>query len=77
MEKVQEIHSGVFPQVLSSMACQLFLLSLESFYDCLLNLFLFCSVVQSCPVLCDPMDYSTPGFPVLLYLPEFAQIHAH
>ena len=29
--------------------------------------------------LCDPMDYSMPGFPVLLlsYLPEFAQTHVH
>ena len=27
--------------------------------------------------LCDPMDCSTPGFPVLLYLPEFAQTHVH
>ena len=34
-------------------------------------------VVQSCPALCDPMNCSTPGFPVLHYLPEFAQIHAH
>ena len=25
----------------------------------------------------DPMDCSTPGFPVLHYLPEFAQIHVH
>ena len=25
--------------------------------------------------LCDPMDYSTPGFSVLHYLPELAQIH--
>ena len=25
--------------------------------------------------LCDPMDYSTPGFPILHYLPEFAQTH--
>ena len=25
----------------------------------------------------DPMDCSTPGFPVLHYLPEFAQIPAH
>ena len=35
----------------------------------------FCSVTQSCPTLYDPMDYSTPGFPVLHYLPEFAQFH--
>ena len=31
------------------------------------------SVTQSCPILCDPMDCSTPGSPVLHYLPEFAQ----
>ena len=24
-----------------------------------------------------PMDFSTPDFPVLHYLPEFAQIHIH
>ena len=24
-----------------------------------------CSVAQSCPTLCDPMDCCTPGFPVL------------
>ena len=34
---------------------------------------LLCSVIQSCPALCDPMDCSTPGSPVLLYLPEFVQ----
>ena len=34
-------------------------------------------VAQSCPILCNPMDCSTPGFPVLHYLPEFAQIHVH
>ena len=26
---------------------------------------------------CDPMDYSTPGFPVFHCLLEFAQIHVH
>ena len=30
-------------------------------------------VAQSCPTLCNPMDCSTPGFPVLYYRPEFAQ----
>ena len=34
-----------------------------------------CSVAQSCPTLLDPMDCSTPGFPVLQYLLEFAQTH--
>ena len=27
--------------------------------------FCCCSVTQSCRTLCDPMDYSMPGFPVL------------
>ena len=27
-----------------------------------------CSVTKSCPTLCDPMDSSTPGFPVLHHL---------
>ena len=36
-----------------------------------------CSVAKSCPTLCDPMACSTPGFPVLHYLPEFAQTHVH
>ena len=36
-----------------------------------------CSVSKSCPTLCDPMDCSTPGFPVLYYLPEFAQTYVH
>ena len=27
-----------------------------------------CSVAQSCLTLCDPMDYSTPGLPVLHHL---------
>ena len=36
-----------------------------------------CSVAQSCPTLCDPTDCSTPGFPVLHFLPEFAQTHVH
>ena len=27
--------------------------------------------------LCDPMDCSMPGFPLLHYLPEFAQTHVH
>ena len=30
----------------------------------MLTLVQFSSVAQSCPTLCDPMDCSTPGFPV-------------
>ena len=32
---------------------------------------------QSCPFLCDPMAYSTPGFPVHHQLQELAQTHVH
>ena len=31
----------------------------------------------SCPTLCNPMDCSMPGFPVLQCLPEFGQTHVH
>ena len=34
-----------------------------------------CSFAQLCPTLCDPMDCSMPGFPVLHYLLESAQTH--
>ena len=36
---------------------------------------LVCSVTKSCPTLCNPVDCSKPGFPVLHCLPEFAQTH--
>jgi len=36
-----------------------------------------CSVTLLCLTLCDSMDFSTPGFPVLHYLLEFAQTHVH
>ena len=36
-----------------------------------------CSVSKSCLTFWDPMDCSTPGFPILHDLPEFAQIHVH
>ena len=36
-----------------------------------------CSVTKSCPTLCDPMNCSTPGFPVYHHLPEFAQTLIH
>ena len=39
--------------------------------------FVFGSVTQSCPTLCNPMDSRMSGFPVLHYLPEFAQTQVH
>ena len=38
---------------------------------------LFSSVPQSCLTLCDPMECSTPGFPVHHQLLELAQTHVH
>ena len=35
----------------------------------------FSSVAQSCLILCDPMNHSTPGLPVCHQLPEFTQTH--
>ena len=37
----------------------------------------FSSVDQLCLTLCDPMDCSTPGFPVHHQLLELAQTHVH
>ena len=34
-------------------------------------------VTKSCPTLCDPMNCSMPGFPILHYFPEFVQTHVH
>ena len=41
---------------------------------------LYCSAaesLQSCPTLCSPVDYSTPGLLVLHYVLELAQTHVH
>ena len=37
----------------------------------------FSSVAQSCLTLCDPIDCSTPSFPIHHQLPEFTQTHVH
>ena len=36
-----------------------------------------CSMAQSRPALCDPMDCGTPGFPVHHHLLALAQTHVH
>ena len=42
-----------------------------------ISLLFCCSLTQSCPALCRSTDCSTPSFPVLRYLPEFAQTRVH
>ena len=41
------------------------------------NPLLLFSGPKSCPTLCNPINCSTIGFPVLHYLPEFTQTHIH
>ena len=36
-----------------------------------------CSVTQSCPTLCDSVNWSMPGLPVLHHLPELSETHVH
>ena len=36
-----------------------------------------CSVAKLCLTLCNLMNCSMPGFPIIHYLPEFAQTHVH
>ena len=38
---------------------------------------MFSSVTQLCPICCDTMDCSPPGFPVHHQLPELSQTHVH
>ena len=53
----------------------IFLCSMEIKY--LWDNFCCCSVTKLCPTVCDYMDYSTPSFLFLHYLPEFAQMHVY
>ena len=43
----------------------------------LLQISCCCSVAKLGLALCDPVDGSMPGFPVLHYLLEFAQTYVH
>ena len=42
-----------------------------------LKLVRFISIAQLCPTLCDPIDFSMPGFPVHHQLLEPTQTHVH
>ena len=46
-------------------------------YICLVKSGISSVQLLSCVRLCDPMDCSTPGFPVHHQLPELAQTHVH
>ena len=54
--------------------------NMQIFYYALrvISLFVICCLVTKlCPTLCNPMDCGLPGFPVLHYLPMFAQTYVH
>ena len=40
-------------------------------------IYMYVCMYESCPTLCDPIDWSMPGFPVHHQLPEFAHNHIH
>ena len=50
--------------------------TIMTFCNCYLSV-QFSSATQSCLILCDLVDCSTPGLPVLHQLLEFAQTHVH
>ena len=61
-----------WPIVICTQSCALLFLFKINFIS-----YCWCLVTKSCPALCDPMNCSTPGFPVLPYLLEFAQIYVN
>ena len=62
------------PNILGSCAILLFMASDSTFTTSSVQ---FSSVSQSCPILCDPMNCSTPGLPVHHQLLESTQTHVH
>ena len=64
-------------RILEFVDCTFLNLSVSSKLFILLAYSCCFSVPESCLTLLDPMDYTTPGFPVLHCLLEFAQTHVH
>ena len=55
-------------------------MSLLTLYVFIIHEYITCcwfSVTKSCPTLCDPVNCSTTGFPILHYLPDSPQTHVH
>ena len=69
---IQQVVKGVLSQELTVEKQSLYM---HAFIFVESILWWWCSATQSCPTLCDPVDCSMSSFPVLHYLPEFAQIH--
>ena len=74
----------IYPIIICTMLELLYnILSPFTFYKyasldiCLTSVHFSCSVAQSCPTLCDPMNRNTPGLSVHHQLPESTQTHVH
>ena len=90
LTKVHIIKAMVFPEVMygyESWTIKIECQRIDAFKLCwrrflrvpwiAVRLVQFSSVAQSCLTLWDPMDFSTPGFPVHHWLLELAQTHVH
>ena len=71
LENIYFIHERVYFTVI------LFLLWIKYTHYQIRSYQISRSVAQSCPILCDPMNRSTPGLPVRHQLPEFTETHVH
>ena len=71
------LHSFSFLECWGNSCLSFKTLFCETFSDATPILVQFSSVAQLCPTLCNPMDCSTPGFPVHHQLPELAQTHVY
>ena len=65
-----QIHDSLLRIHYSECICCSEALSILRLWNCF-------SVAKLCPAVCNPVHCSMPGFPVLHYLPEFAEIHVH
>ena len=75
-----QVLSDFIPNNLVYAECTwLLLLKSSESYKIIISFISFscCPVTMSCPTLCELMDCSMPGFPILHYLLEFAQTHVH
>ena len=59
-----ESHSSVGPRYSCTFSKTAYLTQWKTIQGRLLVDLLLCSALQSCPTLCNPMDYSSPGFSV-------------
>ena len=79
---LEAVSSATVSFNLGSLGCAIFCLVCRGPWEWMLKLLhcvsiYCCSVAQSCPTSCSPMDCSMPSFPVHHHLLELAQIHVY